>query len=294
MPSATSTDSLCSDVLSVDKRDLVPVTQLLSQKPVGATIGPGGPVDNQAVAQPGISLTCQAIENLLEGHHKGGRRSFLLPALAIAFRIPYGKAAVSHQIQNQAGRCEIALLEDPAIVVDRKGYLDAGTFLPPLNFRLEDGFLRRRGRTGNGAVGQLRVGFRRPLSGHGVPDEVQQKTLPEPIVPSDQIEARTEGEIELLQRADIGCVQVFLSSFFPTNRLCPATTKRDICSSKEDRFETTGCSQAVYETSLSTGCFLYPTRLEIFRCKRLKTESPHSLSDCEPLSNVWRCVELRR
>lgn len=72
------------------------------------------------------------------------------------------------------------------------------------------------------------------------------------------------------------------------------TTKRDICSSKEDRFETTGCSQAVYETSLSTGCFLYPTRLEIFRCKRLKTESPHSLSDCEPLSNVWRCVELRR
>ena len=86
----------------------------------------------------------------------------------------------------------------------------------------EDGFLRRRGRTGNGAVGQLRVGFRRPLSGHGVPDEVQQKTLPEPIVPSDQIEARTESEIELLQRADIGCVQVFLSSFFPTNRLCPA------------------------------------------------------------------------
>jgi|GEM_PF-2907898 len=222
MPSATSTDSLCSDVLSVDKRDLVPVTQLLSQKPVGATIGPGGPVDNQAVAQPGISLTRQAIENLLEGHHKGGRRSFLLPALAIAFRIPYGKAAVSHQIQNQAGRCEIALLEDPAIVVDKKGYLDAGTFLHPMNFRLEDGFLRRRGRTGNGAVGQLRVGFRRPLSGHGVPDEVQQKTLPEPIVPSDQIEARTESEIELLQRADIGCVQVFLSSFFPTNRLCPA------------------------------------------------------------------------
>ena len=222
MPSATSTDSLCSDVLSVDKRDLVPVTQLLSQKPVGATIGPGGPVDNQAVAQPGISLTRQTIENLLEGHHKGGRRSFLLPALEIAFRIPYGKAAVSHQIQNQAGGCEIALLEDPAIVVDKKGYLDAGTFLHPMNFRLEDGFLRRRGRTGNGAVGQLRVGFRRPLSGHGVPDEVQQKTLPEPIVPSDQIEARTESEIELLQRADIGCVQVFLSSFFPTNRLCPA------------------------------------------------------------------------
>ena len=114
------------------------------------------------------------------------------------------------------------MLEDPAIVVDKKGYLDAGTFLHPMNFRLEDGFLRRRGRTGNGAVGQLRVGFRRPLSGHGVPDEVQQKTLPEPIVPSDQIEARTESEIELLQRADIGCVQVFLSSFFPTNRLCPA------------------------------------------------------------------------
>ena len=203
MPSATSTDSLCSDVLSVDKRDLVPVTQLLSQKPVGATIGPGGPVDNQAVAQPGISLTRQAIENLLEGHHKGGRRSFLLPALAIAFRIPYGKAAVSRQIQNQAGRCEIALLEDPAIVVDKKGYLDAGTFLHPMNFRLEDGFLRRRGRTGNGAVGQLRVGFRRPLSGHGVPDEVQQKTLPEPIVPSDQIEARTESEIELLNVASI-------------------------------------------------------------------------------------------
>lgn len=59
-------------------------------------------------------------------------------------------------------------------------------------------------------------------------------------------------------------------------------TKRDICSSKEDRFETTDCSQAVYETSLSTGCFLYPTRLEIFRCKGLKTESPHPLSDCEP------------
>ena len=142
MPSATSTDSLCSDVLSVDKRDLVPVTQLLSQKPVGATIGPGGPVDNQAVAQPGISLTRQAIENLLEGHHKGGRRSFLLPALAIAFRIPYGKAAVSHQIQNQAGRCEIALLEDPAIVVDKKGALQGYLWVTGTPFSLEYPSLR--------------------------------------------------------------------------------------------------------------------------------------------------------
>ena len=58
--------------------------------------------------------------------------------------------------------------------------------------------MRVRGGTGNRAVGKLRVYFRGPLSGHGVPDEVQQKTLPEPIVASDEIKTRSKSQIELL------------------------------------------------------------------------------------------------